>query len=1031
MSSEESLGAERPPAPDQVAGAIRYALSELGIQNAAHRFEDLCRYFARARIAANVIPATGPVGVGGDQGRDFETFRTYLTAELGTHGGFAGRASSAPLAFACTLQSDNIKSKIRADVKKICAGDVKPETIYAFVTQAVPVADRHALQEEMRATYDVGLEIFDIMALSEELASHDLFWIAERYLSLPASLAPPPPPVAEGEGPPDWYVEDLKRWRARTEPLATIGQLLDLRAGLRLAAQTPQLRGDLPFWLETMRHYCDPAFSLEVRQRGRYEVIVATVHGMQDLHLADDLVAAFFDDVSLNPTPSTLGDAGVVLNYVSTALTYGATTLSPAQVAKWATMALGHARRLADEAAGPLGRAQMLETIGHLGLLVDPVLIEPPTTAHPLPDVVDVREQLEVGAPEITRTPEMVDAALDIEAAMGAWRELARMLREFPLVPTSGLAATTELCAPMLVDRPEWREIVDALDAAIERSEGGAAVADRALGRAVSLAQANRIVDSIGELQRAMTASATGDFIDRALDCMLALGEGYAILGLPQAAKQFALAAAVSAHASTAHDVGSFVPHGFLRAAVHEYRAGNWASAMELIDIGLTAQDVLVDTEADEWAEKDSVRAIREAALIRSAALDLLPSDTAGRMTEILRSHGAPDKLLDIRTEWDENRWREIADDQLRGRPFDDLGATRIIRFAALGLDFHIECENDFRDVLAAERLAAALQICLVALRDTELCLAPQKVMAFVSTHPAADDAGQCDWDPESQLWRISLGTVDVGQALVPEDVSLELMNACVQILLGASLLPASDVMHAVEESLFKRGIHGAFVVGRPYDELPPVTRETFEASGRSGIARPLDSQRPDIDAHDELPWRDGPGPTYSRDAARESIEARYERLPPLIALTLDRLRRDGRFEQTVTELRARGWRDWHILAAVHTVAVQARLAAAGLNTAGAVSTRAGVEAARAVMIAPETPDDATLPLSHYLDVDNLERHLEVTQPNTLAIWDLEPKDGLDYSAAARVLFERYAYWDDDEPHPDPFGAPALADAGK
>jgi hypothetical protein len=55
--------------PSQLGRAIRFALSKLSSQNAHHEFEHLCRHIAKRRIASNVIPATGPVAAGGDQGR--------------------------------------------------------------------------------------------------------------------------------------------------------------------------------------------------------------------------------------------------------------------------------------------------------------------------------------------------------------------------------------------------------------------------------------------------------------------------------------------------------------------------------------------------------------------------------------------------------------------------------------------------------------------------------------------------------------------------------------------------------------------------------------------------------------------------------------------------------------------------------------------------------------------------------------------------------------------------------------------------
>ena len=102
---------ERTTARSVVIRQISFALSELPSENGAHRFEDLCRHVARARLAANLLPATGPVGVGGDQGRDFETYRTYLAAQLGRHGGFVARVPEGGIAFACTLQQDGLERR--------------------------------------------------------------------------------------------------------------------------------------------------------------------------------------------------------------------------------------------------------------------------------------------------------------------------------------------------------------------------------------------------------------------------------------------------------------------------------------------------------------------------------------------------------------------------------------------------------------------------------------------------------------------------------------------------------------------------------------------------------------------------------------------------------------------------------------------------------------------------------------------------------------------------------------------------------
>lgn len=57
---------------------IRFALSQLSASNAHHDFEKICFDIAKLRICSNILPATGPVSAGGDQGKDFETFKTYI-----------------------------------------------------------------------------------------------------------------------------------------------------------------------------------------------------------------------------------------------------------------------------------------------------------------------------------------------------------------------------------------------------------------------------------------------------------------------------------------------------------------------------------------------------------------------------------------------------------------------------------------------------------------------------------------------------------------------------------------------------------------------------------------------------------------------------------------------------------------------------------------------------------------------------------------------------------------------------------------
>src|SRR5690349_18256860 len=97
----------------QLASQIRFQLEQLSERNGHHEFEHLSRWLAKNRVCSNILPATGPVSAFGDQGRDFETFRTYLSQSSIAKSSFIGLASKGPIAFACTLTKKGIEAKIK------------------------------------------------------------------------------------------------------------------------------------------------------------------------------------------------------------------------------------------------------------------------------------------------------------------------------------------------------------------------------------------------------------------------------------------------------------------------------------------------------------------------------------------------------------------------------------------------------------------------------------------------------------------------------------------------------------------------------------------------------------------------------------------------------------------------------------------------------------------------------------------------------------------------------------------------------
>lgn len=71
---------------------------------------------------------------------------------------------------------------------------------------------------------------------------------------------------------------------------------------------------------------------------------------------------------------------------------------------------------------------------------------------------------------------------------------------------------------------------------------------------------------------------------------LLALGDLYGKLQLPLSARQYALAAAKAARASDADEVAGLVPHALFMASEHDYRAGSFASALQALQVAVSAQ---------------------------------------------------------------------------------------------------------------------------------------------------------------------------------------------------------------------------------------------------------------------------------------------------------------------------------------------------------------------------------------------------------------------------------------------------------
>ena len=1010
--------------PGEVAAQVRFALAHLPVRNAHHEFEQMCRHLTRQFICSNVLPATGPVSAGGDQGRDFETFRTYLRDELGPHGAFLGLVRDGPVAFVCTLQADNVPTKISSDIAIVCASGHPVHEICAFTLASVPVGARHRLQDEVQEEHHVRLEFHDAESITELLASPEGFWIAERFLSLPAEVRPAAP--TDDRGLPDGYLELRSEWRDDPVLAPTLATFLDLKSGLRESVFREAARGDLPFWLGHMRELlANSELPGLVRQRARYEIVVATLRGIGDMLPVDHVARAYLDESLQESDPARLEDAGNLLMYVHGAAQIAVTTIRPTELDHWNAELASRIEELIPDAT-PHKRASLLSALGFLGL-------HPVVSDDQLPDGPSYGDIDPVPPPWAP-----LDATLSLPAdfecrdaprALSAWTELVEGLEETPLFPLKSLAYMLQLLLPLWSTQAEWRRLLDLVDDEIGTREGNSAVAERARDRAMALMNAGRLLEALEELHRARVDWWSGDTVRGSVLACLIIAQMYRQLRLLAAAKAYALAAATIAATSGDEGLADLVPRGLLVAANCEFLSGAWLAAAGLYEVGLLAQHHMgsggINFDEDEMIQS----AVLHLAYISLCARRLDPAlkSTIRAIVDRSGSEEVIDEVIGDRPESDPRSWGSFGEGELSNPPFADLGAIRCIRFSALGTDWTVSTANDDDSVTAAERFTAGVQTMLAALAREDLCLIPTVITVRIEQRrgAAAASSNSIDAVPsnDGREWTVRLTVSEASGSTNLEEIDAELLTVLGTILREASLLPSDD-LSAIMEQAFQRGLGHKLAPAVQMEQFAETfSNDEDESFDRQSLEVPWDLLAGVSTSHEELRWQDGPGPTYSSDKANELLRTRYEALAQGLRITAPALSRSVQFRSVVQSLRAQGWLDWHILTAVANIAMNYRYLPDNSTPPSEETMREMMQAA----FSPESPAAPPVPVTLF-NPEQMQNARQHAMMSLLKHWGLECWQRTpDIAAIEQLLAARYRYWDEDLPHEDPFPDDAAA----
>ncbi|MEJ1968475.1 MAG: hypothetical protein WDN03_07575 [Rhizomicrobium sp.] len=254
---------------------------------------------------------------------------------------------------------------------------------------------------------------------------------------------------------------------------------------------------------------------------------------------------------------------------------------------------------------------------------------------------------------------------------------------------------------------------------------------------------------------------------------------------------------------------------------------------------------------------------------------------------------------------------------------------------------------------------------------------------------------------------------------------TVDVVAAILAIIRAISTLPDEELLGSLKGPALT--IAGRAFVGRAYETLYTnfMPRELFAPSARTVPTRFWADRDFVPHEHVLLPWRCAPGPTYTEEIARISIEGRYARGLKVLQYTLPRLISCPRIAAHIVSLRVDGLKDWEILARLTNAAINIRHPIAD----DAEMTQEIVDQFRAALEVEEALETSLSP-DEFTD-DLLEAVGGTFLGAFLGGWGLQMPPVSDNDALERFLKARYGLRMDDVPHDEIFPTALMSKDGE
>ncbi len=980
----------------ELHGQIRFQLEQLKSLNQHHAFEDLARQFSRQRICRNILPATGPVGAGGDQGRDFETYRTFLDGGYQITGTnlFQGSTSDGNVFFACSLKQ-KIVQKIKRDIKKIFSHTSEKRPIVYFCVENVPVGRRHELQKWCHDNYGVNLEVFDGNALAENLADPEIFWIATEFLHVPSDAFP------YRNDDDDWYARDREKWIVEKIPPYNFADFVDIKYCLRKATFEKDQKPDLSAWIAVMEKFFDLE-SPDLRRRAQYEVCVAALRGQNNLDKYKSVVREYFSDIENFSNYTDLMDRTVLLNYCSSAKRYGEFDIETSYLHTLSKKLVNIYEEQLDKVSFTGARCQLLE----------------------------MRAYAETLAFLDSETPN-----LRIDGAFSWWKELVDTVDSAPLYPLEHFADFLSVMTPVIGTDPRFLELTTKVDEKLSHRVGGFAAAEKCRDRAMAFYKNGHIIFAIDHLHRAKINWFSAETLKGTIITSRFIARCYEELGLMYAAKYYVLTAAYLAFHSPDDNVKDQISSAIFQAAEISYSAGEWLTFFTVMETALMVHQHYDPSPLDIVKHEKLQRVCIYTAIIRSLmgrfgaelvdpvekryqrwALD---PETRSALSD-LSDKQSPDSYW-VMTPMEEI-WARISD-QLRGRPFSDVGAKREIEWRCLGILWKVSFPNEFEMTTLAEEFVAVLQVILTDLAGYDLPLIPTTVIIEIEISDEEKFEIKEESTNEFVKWRLAVPAFKKGANEDIDERTGQIFAIAVSALANCSTMTFEAFSEKLEMAL-ERGLASKTFFVQPYPEIyrQIIPGDQFEAEERQNLHPAEGAREINFVEHDEVGWLDIPSSSYDEKLAKKHAINRYNKLIPIFSVLWPKIRDSEKASKVYKSFHEKGYRDWHIILIFCNAVANFIANAITWRRVSSNEYHAKMKDVVMKVINGEMADELQRFDIDSIDEDEFKISEELSYLSMMKTWDLNCNmQTPDFGAIKKFMNERYMVLDTDVPHDEVF----------